>query len=77
MAECQPSEAKQACCFVDEPYLLTVARRRPLLQLLLCTLVLENSFVNQDGFDGGVTEDDSRSEEAIYHGDDDLDYIRE
>jgi hypothetical protein len=42
--------------------------------LLCCAQVVEDAFVDEDGFNGCIAKDDSRGEEAVYYGDDDLDY---
>jgi hypothetical protein len=54
---------------VYEPYLLPIAGYYPISQFSFCTLILIDSFLDEDRLDGGVAKDNSSSKEAVYNGD--------
>jgi hypothetical protein len=57
---------------VGVPYFLLVAYDNLIFQFLFCASLLVYARVDQDGFYGGVAEDDARGEEAVDYGEEDL-----
>ena len=61
--------------WVYQPNFLFIAYVHIVVQFLLCTFVPVYAFLDEDGLDGGVSEDDSCREEAVYYCCGDLNYM--